>query len=312
MVLRNKKGMFFLFVAIALITLSLASLSVFSEVKTRESVVSRINSMNNFVFSLEEDLNRKLFISGFRIIFLHEKRIVDNGEYIVNISSSFEEAFFNGTIEGSLTEEEGTLLSGVKYQDIIDDLNYNANKLNLRVNFSNPEISVSHEDPWNVKVTLEGTMFIEDLGGLAYWNKSVVVESFIPTENFEDPIYIINTNARVVPKVNQTPYSVFVSGFDVSNLSDHLNNMYYVASNESPSFLHRLEGDLSSDPFGVESLVNLDELSAQGLSVEDKSVVDHIYFSVSNPSTNAVTGMPFWFKLDVAHQDRYNVTGLII
>jgi hypothetical protein len=303
--LKNKRGMFFIFAAIALLTISLASLTVFSEIKNRESIVSRIGSMNNFVFSLEEDLDRKLFISGFRIIFLHEKRIVDSGNYIINVSASFGEAFFNGTIEGSSTSDEDTLLTGIKYQEIIDDLNDNANKLSLRVDFSDPIVSISQDDPWNIKVMLEGFMLIEDLGGLAYWNKSVRIESFIPTENFEDPLYIVNTNARVVPKINQTPYDNFVVGSNVANLSDHLENMYYLASNESPSFLQRLEGDVSANPQGVESLVDLDALSAQGLSIEDKSIVDYIYFSGSNPSTNAVSGMPFWFKLDSAHYARY-------
>jgi hypothetical protein len=310
--LKNKRGMFFIFVAIVLLTISLASLTIFSEIKNRESVVSRIGSMNNFVFSLEEDLDRKLFITGFRIIFLHEKRIVDSGNYIVNVSASFKEAFFNGTIEGSSTSDEDTLLAGVKYQDIIDDLNENANKLSLRVNFSDPVVSITQDDPWNVKVILEGFMFVEDIGGLAYWNKSVRVESLIPTENFEDPLYIVNTNARVVPKISQTPYSNFVVGSDVTKLSDHLENMYYLASNESPSFLQRLEGDISAHEQGVESLVDLDALSAQGLSIEDKSIVDHIYFSGSNPSANAVSGMPFWFKLDSAHHDLYNVSGIIV
>jgi len=109
--IKNKKGIFFTMIAIALLSLFLASSTFLTLSYDRETVTSRVETMNNFVFSLEEDLDRKIFISGFRIIFLFEKRMVENGTYITNVNDSFNEAFFNGTINGTIrTEELGRLM----------------------------------------------------------------------------------------------------------------------------------------------------------------------------------------------------------
>ena len=71
----NKKAMIFTLLAIALLSLFLASYGYYSISGDRISINKRIGTMNNFVFSIEENLPRQLFISGFRIIFIFEKRI---------------------------------------------------------------------------------------------------------------------------------------------------------------------------------------------------------------------------------------------
>ena len=68
---------------------------------------------------------------------------------------------------------------------------------------------------------------------------------------------------------------------------------------------------MSANVNGIESLVNLQKLSSQGLQVQDKSVIDHIYFSSSNPSKQHILGMPSWFKLDDSHLAAYQASGII-
>ena len=43
---------------------------IFSVVEQRQPIKMRISSMDSFLFSLEENLERQVYISGFRIIFL--------------------------------------------------------------------------------------------------------------------------------------------------------------------------------------------------------------------------------------------------
>ena len=128
--------------------------------------------------------------------------------------------------------------------------------------------------------------------------------------NFEDPLYLIGTNGIVSYKINQTPYETFVTGSDVTNLSNHVTGNYYTATNNSPSFLNRLEGNFSANENGIESLIYLPDFTNNGIIVLDKSVVDHIYFGTTNPSTSQVTGMPTWFKIDAANENTYNVSGI--
>lgn len=301
---RDKRGMFFTLVAIALLSLFLLSYSIYSISEKREEINKRISSMNDFVFSVEEDLQRKLFISGFRIIFVYEGRILESESYISDVDSTFSEAFFNGTINNQISPDEEILMNGIKFQDIENSLKEDAQKLNLNLSLLNPEISISQEDPWRVKVRLKTNLVIQDRGNLASWNREAIIESYIPIENFEDPLYIVNTGGDVPVKINKTIYTTFVEGGDVSNLLSHLGNKYYINSTSAPSFLDRLEGNLSADENGIESLVYLPSLSA---AIKDKSAVDYIYFSNDNPSSTGVAGMPAWFKLDDAHKIVYGI-----
>ena len=306
---KNKKGMFFTLIAIALLSLLMISVTIFSVAKERESINKRIESMNNYVFSLEEDLLRKTYISGFRIIFLFEKRMLETGLYMNDVDATFDEAFFNGTINGVINLDEIGLMEGIKFSDIEEDLNIVASKINVKIDLSNPSISVNQVDPWNVKVSLTVDMLIEDISGLASWNKTSVFNAYIPIKNFEDPLYLINTNGKIAHKISMTPYtsSTFVVGGDVSNLADHLDNFYYINSSDAPNFLNRLEGNLSADANGIESLVNIQKLFDAGVGISDRVIVDHIYFSNDNPSGHTVSGMPSWFKLDNGHLGIYGV-----
>ena len=297
----NKKAMFFTILSILLLSLFLLSYTSYSLIQNqRESINKRVTTINNFVFSLEKDLPRQLYISGYRAMFLFEKTIAETGVYISNINSSFNEIFFNGT----LSSVEQSLMQGATYPDMVDLLNQRANKINVNVSFSSPQIFITQDSPWEIKVTLISNIFITDLGNLASWNKTQTSVSYIPIQSFDDPIYTINTNSKVINKINKTPYT----SFNIANLTSHLENSYYIASPLAPSLLDKLEGKTSANENGIESLVYLPKLSAQGITIQDKSAVDYIYFSSNNPSASQVTGMPSWFKLDSPHLSVYGVS----
>ncbi|NQU34065.1 MAG: hypothetical protein HQ521_12590 [Bacteroidetes bacterium] len=303
---KNKKAVFFTLLTISLLSLFILSYSIYSTVERQESISKRIKTMNNFVFLVEEDLQRQLYISGFRIIFLIENEIVNTGTYISNVNTSFQEGFYNGTISGVPNE----IMNDVTFQGIIIKINEKASKINIHVNLSNPEIEITQKDPWNVKINFSANLFITDNEDLANWNKTYTKEINIPVKGFADPLYIVNTNSLISNIINQTPYTTFVSGTNVANLTSHLNNPYYKASTSAPSFLDRLEGKTTPNTYGIESLVYIPDLPS--FAIKSKSVVDHIYFSTSSPSTNQIQGMPSWFLLDVDHQDDYGVEGIIV
>lgn len=298
----NKKGMFFTFTVIALLSLLMASYGAYSYVSDRTSITNRIDTMNDFVFSVEKDLPRKMYISGFRIIFLFEREISETGNYITNFNSTFEEAFFNGTIYGESQE----LLEKVLFDDIENSFNERGQKINVDVSLLNPEIFVTQDNPWEIKITLKTNLIIKDKSQLASWNRTAIIDTYIPISNFEDPLYLINTNGIISKKINKTLYTDFIISGDSSNLQDHLANNYYINSSLAPSFIDRLTGINTPNVNGIESLVNLNDLSSQGITVKDKSIVDYIYFSESNPPISTIIGMPSWFKLDTEHVTIYS------
>ncbi len=304
--LGNKKAMFFTMTAIIILLVFLLSYTVFSVVEDRRVINKRIDSMNNFVFSLEKDISRQGYISGYRAILSLESYITTNGNFLTNSQDSIKETILNGTINGVKVN----LMEGYKLSDWNSRIQDFGNKMNLFINYSLKDVIVMQDDPWNIRIDMEIELLIKDRGNLATWNKTEIISSKVEVTNFEDPFYIVNTNGLVANKITKTIYIPFVQATNVSNLSSHVENSYYINSTTGPSFLDRFEGKTSPNPNGIESLVYLPALSSQGVSIKDKSVVDHIYFSDNNPDSRNIAGMPSWFKLDDSHLEIYNVTGL--
>jgi len=302
--MKNKKGQLFTISAILIITIFLLSYIIYNVESDRKSIHNRVDSMNSFVISLKEDLRRQMYITGFRIIFLLEKKIVDTGEPIINLNSSFEEGFYNGTIDSEYQE----LLYGVTFKNISDSLSDKANRNNLNISLIPYNLSISQEDPWHVKMSLYVNIYVLDKNNLASWNNTETISSYIDITNFEDPLYIIyaknKNNGEPYPnKINKSEY--IFSDTSITNLSLEYQNSYYIASSLGPSFLDRLEGKTSANHNGIESLVKCEDIMFR-----DRSAVDYIYFSSESPdSSHHISGMPGCFKLDIAHYNIYNISG---
>ena len=297
--------MFFTLLVISLLFLFLITYTFYSNVQDRKAIQERIETMNNFVFSLEKDLPRQLYTSGFRVLFLLERRITETGEYITDLEDVFSEVFYNATIYGETNDEIQQMMNGVTYSGILESTNQKADKINLKVNLTDPLLVISQDNPWSVKLNLTADLLIEDKSNLALWNlTSYSIVTYISIENFEDPLYIVETSGYVSNKFNKTIYNVPVS---IDDLPSHSQNSYYINSTLAPSFLDRLQGIKTANENGIESLVYLPELSAQGVSVKDKSCVDYIYFSSQNPPSQNIGGMPDWFKIDDEHLGLYGI-----
>lgn len=302
----NKKGIFFTLTALLLISLFLIGYSAYYIKDT--SSKKRIETLNSFLFSTEQDLSRQLYISSFRMIFIMEDKITKTGQYVTDLNSTISEGFFNGTMFG----EQQELLVYATFPEIESTLQERAAKINANVTLDNANLQFIQEDPWHVKAVLNVHLVLTDLNNIVKWDRTEAVNASISVQDFEDPIYIVNTQGILTNQIIKTPYTNFVVNNSVSNLLNHSLSSYYTNSTQAPDFLSRLQGQTSPSPYGIESLVNLNKLSSSGISVQDKSVVDYIYFSSSNPTTSYhVHGMPSWFKIDQEHLDTYQVSSLI-
>jgi hypothetical protein len=298
---KNRFGQVFTITTILLFILFFVVLEVSTTLYHREAVARRVSTMETYLYSLEQDLQRKLYIFSYRTLFSLEDVVSRTGTYVPNVSSVFDEAFFNGTIYGNVS----TILNDTTYAAILLDVNKKSQKINVNVSISQPSITVSQKDSWTVQVTLFINLTMFDNTQLASWSRQENISTLINIEGFDDPLYIINTNGRVPYKINR---SIYVLNGTLTNLTAHFNGKSYLAHSDAPSFLKRLEGSLAADPQGIESLVDLSAFSAQGLEVKQKSIVDHVYFSTSNPSATQIPGKPSWFKIDSNNYAAYNVS----
>lgn len=305
MVLR-KKGIFFTVTILVVIALFLITYSISHKIDNRESTKTRVNSLNNFVFSIEEDLSRQLFISGFRSIFLIQERMLETGSYETNLQSSINELFYNGSLE----QNSKTIMNGATFQDIQDNINTKSKKINLNITLYNPTVIISQSTPWEINFSIKTDFTAKDISNQAFWNATKIYSALIPITSFEDPIYFIETSGALTNKITKTPYNSFVNSSNITNFINHATTSYYTNSTQAPSFLDRLQGITSPNENGIESLVNLIELSSQGVSAKDKSIVDYVYFSDNNPVNCQINGAPPWIKIDQSHLVTYELTGL--
>src|SRR3989338_7313070 len=280
----NKKGIFFTFAAIALAIVIILSFNVYKtyEMKEKADVIGlRINTVNNFVKDVEQDLEKGLYIASFRAFASMSEYIANNGAFITDIEDSFNEL----VLEGTLNNYELSLMKDSTFTDWVNKIEIQADKIGITV---------------------------KDKKNASSWKRNKIVATRVSIENFEDPLYIINSRGRVTNAIVKSPITDFVDEGDISNLLMHLNNSYYIESNTSTNFLMRLQGDLSNSDTGIESLVNLREFRDQGVGIKDRSAVDYIYFGAQSTINYRINGTQEWFKLDSGHLEVYEVKNMTI
>ena len=307
----QKKSMFYISAAIALTIVIMVTYSAYSSYRLNdkmESVETRIRSVNFFIKNIEKDLNKGAYIAGFRTILSFNQFITTNGTYLDDANSRFKESFLNGTIEG----QPLSLMQGTTFTDWANKISAEAEKIDIQFNFTIINVMLNQTDPWDVDIGLNISLDIRDKKNTSSWLRNRYLLTKINIIGLEDPLYVINSNGRVSNTIAITNISSFVVGGDVTNLMVHNNYSYYIAHNDSPSFLMRLQGNLGNSSNGIESLVNLDEFQQQGIALKDRSVVDYIYFGAKSTTNYRINKTPEWFKIDQEHLATYGVTNLTI
>lgn len=307
----SKKSMFYISAAIALTIVVMVTYSAYSSYRLNdkmESVETRINSVNFFIKNIEKDLDKGIYISGFRTILSFNQFIAANGSYIDDVNARFRESFLNGTING----QQMGLMQGTTFTDWANKISEEAERLDIKFNFTVTEAKLNQTDPWSLVIGINMSMDVRDKKNTSYWVMDRYLTTKINIVGFEDPLYTVNSNGRVANTITKTNVTTFVNGGDVTSLMVHANYSFYISRNNSPSFLMRLSGNLGNSTNGIESLVNLDEFSEQGISLKDRSVVDYIYFGSASTANYRINSTPSWFKIDQDHLATYGVTNLTI
>lgn len=265
----------------------------------------RITTMNEFINDVELDLERGLYISGFRSILSMNEYITNNGVFLDDAENSFIEAFFNG----SINNQQSSLMISTTFPDWITNIKSKATMFNMNLELENGNLEILQKDPWHITLIYNVTLNLTDTKNTAYWFKNVSIETQININGFEDPLYIVNGYGITTNIINQTIYyGNYTNGSDVSNLYAHVENSLYDFNPNAPNFLMRFENNLNpSQCCGIESFVNEQELNPQQSS--EKSNIDWIFFNPSlNPITHTVTGMQSWFRINFEHDIQYGTS----
>lgn len=307
----KKKAIFYTTAAVALTAVIIITYSFYSKYKLSdrmEVIQTRIETVNFFIKDVETDIQNGIYIAGFRTLLSFGQFIATNGSFIDDINVRFRESFLNGTIN----QQQLSLMKDSTFIDWANKISAEADKIDIKFDFVINEVKLNQSDPWSVDIGINISLDIRDKRNTSYWIRDRYLKTKISIIGFEDPLYIVNSNGRVTNAIIQSNITNFVVNGNVENLLVHANNSYYITHNDSPSFLMRLEGDLSNSTNGIESLVNIEEFQQQGLPVKDRSTVDYIYFGNGVTVNFRINNTPDWFKIDQEHLDIYQVTNITI
>ena len=319
----SKKGIFFTFTAIVLALIILISFNVYTTYQLKdkmEPIEIRVDTMNDFIKDLENDIENAIFIAGFRSLLSLEDYMMKYDTFLSeddapSLAAAFEEAFHYGTITTGLVTENMPLMENNTFLNWTERMKVQANKTGIELKFNIDSVTISQSEPWMVDVKVRLDISVQDKKNIASWtitNKEYTTKINITTppaapiseKKFVDPLYLISTSGLVNNTIRETPYLNWPE-----DLGLHLNGYFYREHSDAPSYLMRFENNLGSSPYGIESLVYLPNLQAKGLAIYSKSTVDYIYFGSTNPEKCNIDGMEAshpWFYLDkTAHISFY-------
>lgn len=307
----NKKSVFYVSAAIALTLVIFTTYTAYTKYSLSDkidTIETRIETVNFFIKDVEKDLNKGVYIASFRTFLSLSQFTSTNGTYIDDVNERFKESFLNGTING----QSLSLMQGSTFTDWATKISAEADKIDIKFDFTITDVKLNQTDPWDVDVGLNIILDVRDKKNTSYWIRNRYLITKISIIGFEDSVYAVSSNGRITNTIIQTNITSFTVNGDVTNLMLHTNYSYYIAHNDSPSFLMRLQGNLGNSSNGIESLVNLDKFQQQGIPLKDRSVVDYIYFGSGTTTNYRINETPEWFKIDSSHLDVYQVTNLTI
>lgn len=304
----NRKGMFFTLIALSLVTFFIITFNVYvkyTESDKMDLIETRILTMNDFLNSVEKDLDRAIYISTFRAMVSLANYISSEGEFLSDVDSAFSEIMINGTIDGNASNAE--LMQGQTLNDWAVKISTIAEDIGLNVSITILNTSVAQKTPFSLEVNVSFNISLVDDMDTASWILQSSVTKEVDLEGFDDPLFAKMSEGKVFRAVSKTNITIWNN----SALRQHFLNQTYINNSDAPTYLMRLEGDLSSDPLGIETLVDKKEIQNAGLTVLNRSNVDYIYWGSQLHNRSKIrnitdSGHPS-FVLDDAHVDLYNV-----
>ena len=321
MAIKSKKGVFFTFMALVIISVLILIFSSDDYITSKNKIPvikSRVQTADSYLRSLETSyLKASLYTSSYNALnsinlYINQTGSLDN-ESVLN--ATFKEVMLNGSINGkNLTEYGINLMEENTFIYRIEDIKETSqNVLHITTSFDKSGINTAifqsnDTGPWQIGVNL--TMNFSVDADVAVWNKTKTFSVIISILGFDDPLYLANTN--YFHPIKETPFNE--SEWNFNALEYHIANQTYKKDKKAPSFLMRFyNGTSKSLCCGIESMINETLCN----SVTDKSYVDYCFWSNEcNPGTDyggnlhnitGITTLTYPFKLDEYHIEQYNV-----
>jgi hypothetical protein len=324
----NKKAMFFTLISVVLVVAIIAffmpNYENYSYMSRVPTLKTRFVKANTFVSSMYGDIGeRALAHSSYNALRSLNEYINISDEPLANLQGDFTTVLLNGTIGGAdLTSyginymRNGTMAERIRQFEQMAD-----SELGLRTNLSITGVRIYQSDETGYdRVAVELNLSMQLESGIASWNTTKTITTFLFVDRFDDPYYIMNQGYR-----NRISFTN-ISSWNTSIPEDvffQIESMRYAYEPAAPNFLMRFVNDSSnSSCCGMESLINPMELGITNTylsyadycfygrpQVESCGYPGYALFNFTHLTSDTSDGEFYGFKLELYHTNKYNLTG---
>jgi len=260
---RDKGGFTYLLVTSLFVVVILAAFFTSSRYsfQDQESLQQiRIRAMNDFVKNLDIDIHRATYIAAFRTMLALEDHVTTTGQYLSDVNRSFRETFFYGTINGS----ESPIMLNSTFEDYLAKVRLLAQSTGVVLDMNVTDIRIVQSNPWSIDIHMMIEVNASDTKNTAAWHNNKEFVTTVPIDNLRDPVYSKNTFNRVPNTIRRSGnYTLVDDGNNTDNLIKHIGESYYIESPNAPNFIMRFEGNTNADVNGIESVVDIRDLSVR-------------------------------------------------
>ncbi len=305
----NRKGFFTLLAIVILgyFILSLSFQTSYEELERIHVIKLRVGAMDNFLKGVERDISRSLYISGFRAAIAVNEYVVNNGEFLADPQGAISELMMNGSLLGNAS----VLMENQTIPFWLVKIDESAQDLGLSLSIVSNNIQVSQFTPFSILIMGNFSLLLNDTTKYAAsFQVQKEISAEVSIQDFEDPLYVVETNGKIRRTIVPTPFA----SWGIANLQLHYANGTYRATPTAPSFMKRLAGSTAADLNGIETLVDTNQLIANGIPVSQNppSSVDYLYWKNNRDEPIcSVTGITdagnSFFRLDESHSESYDV-----
>ena len=251
---KKKKGIAFGFLLIVL-SLSLISLTIIQKEMYRKSVKkyyieNRIDDMNNLFESIIVDLDKAIDITAKRAIAVADSKVISTGIPLANASQTIKELVLNGSIDG----QEQPLMENATLANWLEKMGYIGRQKGYEVRIVINKLEIKPYDSFNLLAEGEAWINITDENIMTSIKRRHNISKTVSIENFEDPIYALNTNGKATRIIKKTKFhgnytSLFLScsgsGSWVKGKSFISNNIGEINSAQNKSQKILVTNDIS-------------------------------------------------------------------
>ncbi len=308
-----RKG-FFYSISVLIILVPLIALLVYYSLLSANSSSAETSKVvseeaENFVLSIDADFQRALQASAKSAMLSSISEVVSHGQPQANARNALKNLVVTGSSSGS---GQAYPAMGQNYLQNWASSMQNLSRyygLNSTITVNASNVNVSNYGPFTIVFTANLSVFTTPLVNPQSFNftRNYTARAVVSIEGFEDPFYELNSQGLIARIFVQNSSAIANSTQLDSMISDKL----YVPDSDAPDFFNRLEGNLSASPYGIETIVNINEFIAQDIPIHNQSHVDHLYFnsSLSDKGHQVTSVSNSWLRLDCAHAVLFGVNG---